>query len=88
MVTGRQTHGSRPWGGIDPIVVSAQIMTGLQTIVSRQVDITEMPTVISVGAIKGGIRFNIIPDTVEMVGTIRTFDKACATTSSSAWTVP
>lgn len=75
-VTGRQTHGSRPWGGVDPIIVAAQIMTGLQTIVSRQVDITEIPTVISVGAIKGGIRFNIIPDSVEMVGTIRTFDKA------------
>ena len=75
LVTGRQTHGSRPWGGIDPIIVSAQIMTGLQTIVSRQIDITEIPTVISVGAVKGGIRFNIIPDTVEMVGTIRTFDK-------------
>ncbi|MGH8175079.1 MAG: amidohydrolase [Steroidobacter sp.] len=76
VVTGRQTHGSRPWGGIDPVIASAQIMTGLQTIVSRQVDITEIPTVISIGAIKGGIRFNIIPDSVEMVGTIRTFDKA------------
>lgn len=74
-VKGRQTHGSRPWGGIDPVIVSAQIMTGLQMIVSRQVDITQIPTVISVGAIKGGIRFNIIPDSVEMVGTIRTFDK-------------
>jgi amidohydrolase len=75
VVTGRQTHGSRPWGGVDPIIVAGQIMTGLQTIVSRQVDITETPSVISVGAIKGGIRFNIIPDSVEMVGTIRTFDK-------------
>ena len=75
-VKGRQTHGSRPWGGIDPVIVAGQIMTGLQLIVSRQVDITEIPTVISVGAIKGGIRFNIIPDSVEMVGTIRTFDKA------------
>ena len=74
-VTGRSTHGSRPWGGIDPIVAAAQIVTGLQTIVSRQTDITEIPTVISVGAIKGGIRFNIIPDTVEMVGTLRTFDE-------------
>jgi amidohydrolase len=74
-VTGRQTHGSRPWGGIDPIVAAAQIVTGLQTVVSRQTDITEMPTVLSVGAIKGGIRFNIIPDTVEMVGTLRTFDE-------------
>ncbi len=58
------------------IVVASQIVTGLQTIVSRQIDITETPTVISVGAIKGGIRYNIIPDSVEMVGTIRTFDKS------------
>lgn len=74
-VTGRQTHGSRPWGGVDPVVVASQIVTGLQTIVSRQVDITDTPTVISVGAIKGGIRYNIIPDSVEMIGTIRTFTK-------------
>ncbi len=74
MVQGRQTHGSRPWGGVDPIVTSSQIVSGLQTIVSRQVDITSIPAVISVGAIKGGIRFNIIPDTVEMIGTLRTFD--------------
>lgn len=73
-VTGRQTHGSRPWGGVDPVVTSAEIISALQTIVSRQIDITEVPTVISVGAIKGGIRFNIIPDSVEMIGTIRTFD--------------
>lgn len=74
-VRGRQTHGSRPWGGIDPIVASAQIINGLQTIVSRQVDITEIPVVLSLGAIKGGIRFNIIPDSVEMIGTLRTFDE-------------
>lgn len=73
-VTGRQTHGSRPWGGIDPIVAASQIVMGLQTVVSRQVDITDTPVVVSVGAIKGGIRFNIIPDSVEMVGTFRTFD--------------
>lgn len=73
-VTGRQTHGSRPWGGIDPIVAAAQIIMGLQTIVSRQVDITEIPSVITVGAIKGGVRYNIIPDSVEMIGTLRTFD--------------
>lgn len=73
-VQGRQTHGSRPWGGVDPIVAASQIVSGLQTIVSRQVDITSIPAVISVGAIKGGIRFNIIPDSVEMVGTLRTFD--------------
>jgi amidohydrolase len=75
VVTGSQTHGSRPWAGTDPIVVSGQILTGLQTIVSRQIDITHLPAVITVGAIKGGIRFNIIPDSVEMVGTIRTFDR-------------
>jgi amidohydrolase len=75
VVEGRQTHGSRPWGGVDPIVASAQILTGLQTIVSRQVDITRIPVVLSVGAIKGGIRFNVIPDSVEMIGTLRTFDK-------------
>jgi amidohydrolase len=73
VVKGRQTHGSRPWGGIDPIVTSAQIVLGLQTIVSRQVDITDLPAVVTVGAIKGGIRFNIIPDEVQMIGTVRTF---------------
>jgi amidohydrolase len=73
VVKGRQTHGSRPWGGVDPIVTSAQIVTGLQTIVSRQIDITAIPAVITVGAIKGGIRFNIIPDEVQMIGTVRTF---------------
>jgi amidohydrolase len=73
-VTGQGTHGSRPWGGVDPIVASAQIINALQTIVSRQVDITALPAVITVGAIKGGIRYNIIPDTVDMVGTLRTFD--------------
>jgi amidohydrolase len=75
VVTGAQTHGSRPWGGVDPITVSGQIITGLQTIVSRQIDITHLPAVVTVGAIKGGIRFNIIPDSVEMIGTIRTFDR-------------
>lgn len=73
-VTGTQTHGSRPWAGVDPISASGQIITGLQTIVSRQIDITELPAVVTIGAIKGGIRFNIIPDSVEMIGTIRSFD--------------
>jgi amidohydrolase len=73
IVKGRQTHGSRPWGGVDPIVTSAQIINGLQTIVSRQLDITAIPAVVTVGAIKGGIRFNIIPDEVQMIGTVRTF---------------
>lgn len=74
VVKGRGTHGARPWGGIDPIVVSAQVINALQTIVSRQMDITTNPLVITVGAIKGGIRNNIVPDEVEMIGTIRTFD--------------
>ena len=76
VVNGRQTHGSRPWQGVDPIVVAAQIINGLQTVVSRQVDITRNPAVVSVGVIKGGVRNNIIPDTVEMIGTIRTFEAA------------
>jgi amidohydrolase len=74
VVKGRQTHGARPWGGVDPIVVSAQIVNSLQTVVSRQVDITANPAVVTVGAIKGGIRHNIVPDEVELIGTIRTFD--------------
>jgi amidohydrolase len=74
VVQGRQTHGARPWGGVDPIVVSSQIVMALQTIVGRQLDITRYPAVLSVGAIKGGIRNNIIPDEVEMIGTFRTFD--------------
>lgn len=73
-VKGRQTHGSRPWNGVDPIMVSAQIINAMQTIVSRQTDVTKAPAVVSVGAIKGGIRNNIIPDSVNMVGTIRNFD--------------
>jgi amidohydrolase len=75
-VQGRQTHGSAPWTGIDPVVVAAQIVLGLQTIVSRQINLTEEPAVVSIGGIDGGNRFNIIPDKVEMVGTVRTFDEA------------
>ena len=73
-VKGRQTHGARPWNGVDPITVSAQIILGLQTIASRQVDVTLAPSIISVGRINGGIRNNVIPDEVEFEGTIRTFD--------------
>jgi amidohydrolase len=73
-VKGEQTHGSRPWRGVYPITVSAQIIMGLQTIVSRQMDITNEPVVISLGKINSGVRNNIIPEEVEMVGTIRTFD--------------
>ncbi len=73
-VRGRQTHGSRPWGGIDPIVVSSQIVMAVQTIASRQVDVTKAPSVISFGVVNGGIRNNIIPDEVYLEGTIRNFD--------------
>ena len=76
VVHGVQAHGSKPWASVDPIVVSSQIVMGLQTLVSRQIDITARPAVVSVGAIKGGIRNNIIPDSVEMIGTFRTFDAA------------
>ena len=75
-VQGRQTHGAMPWRGVDPIVTAAQVVLGLQTIVSRQVDLTQEPAVVTVGAIKGGVRENIIPDTVEMRGTIRSFNEA------------
>jgi amidohydrolase len=74
-VTGRQSHGSRPWSGVDPIVAASQIVMGLQTIVSRQIDITELPAVVTVGKVDGGVRHNIIPDSVDMRGTIRTFDR-------------
>ncbi|RPI16227.1 MAG: amidohydrolase [Lysobacterales bacterium] len=75
-VQGAQTHGARPWGGVDPIVAASEIVVSLQSVVSRQTDITRHPAVVSVGAIKGGIRHNIIPDSVEMLGTVRTFDPA------------
>jgi amidohydrolase len=75
VVKGRQTHGSRPWGGVDPIVAAADIISTAQTIVSRRMNISELPVVVSFGAIKGGIRYNIIPDEVELIGTIRTFDE-------------
>jgi amidohydrolase len=73
-VKGRQTHGARPWQGVDPITVAAQIVIGLQTIASRQLDVTAAPSIISVGRIEGGIRNNVIPDEVELEGTIRSFD--------------
>ena len=74
VVKGKQTHGARPWDGVDPVVVSSQIVVGLQTIASRQVDVTLAPSIISVGRITGGVRYNVIPDDVTMEGTIRTFD--------------
>lgn len=73
-VRGRQTHGAVPWNGIDPIVAASQIVMGLQTIPSRQLDATKTPSIVTVGTIHGGVRHNIIPETVEMTGTLRTFD--------------
>ena len=76
VVTGRQSHGSAPWKGVDPIVVAAQIITNVQSVISRQVDLTDVPAVFSVGIIEGGVRNNIIPDSVELIGTMRTFSPA------------
>jgi amidohydrolase len=73
-VHGKQTHGSEPWGGVDPILISAKIIDGLQTIISRETELTNEAAVITVGKITAGIRFNIIPESAEMVGTIRTLD--------------
>ena len=73
-VKGKQSHGSRPWDSVDPITVAAQIIQGLQLIISRQTDLTKEAAVISIGKITGGVRSNIIPESVEMIGTIRTLD--------------
>ncbi|MBB6612279.1 amidohydrolase [Pontibacter sp. Tf4] len=73
-VKGKQVHGASPWAGVDPIVVSAQIINGLQTIVSRQVDLTEDAAVITIGSIHGGVRNNIISEEVQLEGTIRALD--------------
>ena len=73
-VKGKGTHAARPWTGVDPIVIAAQIILGLQTIESRQVDVTAEPSVLTVGLIQAGTRHNIIPDKAEMAGTLRTFD--------------
>jgi amidohydrolase len=75
-VRGRQVHGATPWAGVDPVVVGAQIVQGLQTIVSRQSDLTLAPVVVTVGAFNAGVRNNIVPDSAVMLGTIRTFDPA------------
>lgn len=74
-VTGRQTHGAMPWAGIDPVVVASQIVLGMQTIVSRQMDLTREPVVVTFACINGGVRSNIIPDSVTLLGTMRTFDE-------------
>ena len=73
-IRGRQTHGSQPWAGVDPITVAAQVLLGAQSIIARQVDITAHPVVLTAGQIQAGTRFNIIPDEATMVGTLRTFD--------------
>ena len=78
-VKGKQTHGSQPWNGIDPITVSAEIILGLQLIVARKMELTKEAAVISVGKIQGGVRNNIIPEEVEMIGTIRTLDSEMQT---------
>jgi len=74
VVRGSQTHGALPWAGVDPIVVSAQIVLGLQTVVSRQTDLVRAPAIVTIGMIQGGNRHNIIPDQVTLVGTIRSLD--------------
>jgi amidohydrolase len=73
-VTGKQTHGARPWDGVDPITVGAQILLGTQSIVARQVNIANSPVVLTTGLFQSGVRFNIIPDDALLVGTLRTFD--------------
>ncbi len=73
-VKGRQTHGASPWRGVDPIVLASQVVLGLQTIVSRQVDVTTSPAVLTIGIFNGGNRSNIIPDKVDLEGTLRTQD--------------
>ena len=79
VVHGRQTHGAKPWAGVDPIVVASQIVLGLQTVVSRQADLVRAPAIVTIGVIQGGVRFNIIPDSVVMQGTIRALDDAMRT---------
>ena len=73
-VKGKQTHGSRPWGGVDPIYISAKIIDGFQSIISRESALTNEAAVITVGKITSGVRFNIIPESAEMIGTVRTLD--------------
>ncbi len=76
VVKGKQTHGSRPWDGVDPITLGAQILLGTQSMIARQVDIATSPVVLTAGQFQAGVRFNIIPDEARLVGTLRTFDPA------------
>lgn len=75
VVHGRQTHGAAPWAGVDPIVVASQIVGALQTITSRQVNTASNPAIVTIGTFQGGVRHNIIPDSVVLTGTVRAFDK-------------
>ncbi|MDP3230003.1 MAG: amidohydrolase [Acidovorax sp.] len=75
VVEGRGGHGSSPWNAVDPVVAASQVVLGLQTVVSRQLNISQEPAVITIGSIQGGTRYNIIPDNVELLGTLRTFDE-------------
>lgn len=76
VVQGRQTHGAMPWNGVDPVVIASTIVTTLQTVLSRETDVQRNPAVLTVGTIRGGLRHNIVPDMVEMNGTLRTFTEA------------
>src|SRR5215211_2847114 len=80
VVHGRQTHGALPWNGVDPVVVASQIVLGLQTITSRQIDLIESPAVVTVGRMNAGVRYNIVPDSAVLEGTIRTFSEAMRAT--------
>jgi len=73
-VKGKQTHGSQPWSGVDPILISAKIIDGFQSIISREARLTDEAAVITVGKITSGVRFNIIPESAELIGTVRTLD--------------
>lgn len=73
-VQGKQTHGSRPWDGVDPISIAAQALIASHGVIARQIDITSSPVVLTAGAVRGGIRYNIIPDSAELEGTLRSFD--------------
>jgi amidohydrolase len=75
VVTGKQGHGGMPWNTIDPITTSAQVIMGLQTVVSRRTNLTASPAVVTIGTISGGSRANVVPGRVEMTGTIRTYDE-------------
>ena len=73
-MTGQQTHGSRPWDGVDPITVGAQILLATQSMLARQINIVDSPVVLTAGQFQSGVRFNIIPDDARLVGTLRTYD--------------